>query len=140
MINNQRGSGLLLVIIVFAVLFALLGVSLERGGELFVQIQKKQLETAALNLAEAGVEYTLDKILYVKEDYSGAKNIKLETGTFSTSVSRLNLSGKLEIVSTGTAEGFGQVKDVVKTLRVVVQIDRENSEHPLVIHSREEVL
>jgi hypothetical protein len=139
MIKNQRGSGLLLVIIVFAVLFALVGMSFERGEKLLIQMHKKHLETAALNLSEAGVEYTIHKIVFSGEDYYVEENISLATGTFSTSVSPLPSSGKIEILSTGKAEGTGQLKDITKILRVVVQISQENSDRPLVILSREEV-
>ncbi len=140
MINHQRGSGLFLVTIVFAVLFALLGISLERGEKLFVQVQKKHLETAALNLAEAGVEYTIHNIVYSKEEYYGEKHIDLDTtGTFSTSVSPLTPADKIEILSTGKAKGVGQLNDVVKTLRVVVQISQENPKRPFLILSWEEI-
>jgi Tfp pilus assembly protein PilX len=140
MFTNQRGSGLLLVVMVFAVLFALVGLSLERSGDLFIQIQKEHLQTMALNLAEAGVDYALDKLVTSTGNYSGAETTTLETGTCSTLVYRLNSSGKFEIVATGIAKGSGQVKEVVKTVKVIVQFDREQSDHPLVIQSREEVL
>jgi len=139
MIRNQQGSGLLLVIIVFATLFVLLGMSFERSGQLFIQVQKKHLETVALNLAEAGVEYTLHRMVDVKEEHSGRENISLDTGTFSTSVTHLTPSGKIEILSTGKAKGSDRLSDVVKTLRVVVQLSRENPENPIVILSWEEI-
>jgi Tfp pilus assembly protein PilX len=139
MIRNQRGSALLLVIIVFAMLFILLGISLERSGRLFVRIHKKHLETAALNLAEAGVDYTIHRLVYSKENYSGEEQISLDTGTFSTSVTRLTTVDKIEILSTGKATGSDQLGNVTKTLRVVVQRSQENTERPLIILSWEEV-
>ena len=71
MLENQRGSALFLVIIVFATLFALLGMSLARGTTLFGQIQQKHLENVALNLAEAGVEYALHKMITSEKEFSG---------------------------------------------------------------------
>ena len=139
MIRNQRGSGLLLVIIVFAMLFVVLGMSLERSGQLFIRVHKKHLETVAFNLAEAGVEYTIHRMVVSNEDYSGGENISLDTGTFSTSVTRLSPSDKIEILSTGKAKGSGRLSDVVKTLRVVVRLSREDLENPLAILSREEI-
>ena len=139
MMRNQRGSGLLLVIIVFATLFVVLGISLERSGQVFVQVHKRHLETAALNLAEAGVEYTLHKLAYSKENYSGEEQISLDTGTFSISVTHLTPSDRIEILSTGKAKGAGQLSNVVKTLRVVVQRSRENVEKPLILLSWEEI-
>lgn len=139
MMRNQRGSGLLLVIIVFATLFVVLGISLERGGDLYIQMHKSHLETAALNLAEAGVEYTIHRLVYSQENYSGGGQISLDTGTFSTVITHLTPSDKIEILSTGQAKGSGQLRDVVKTLRVVVQRSRENTEKPLIILSREEI-
>ena len=139
MIRNQRGSALLLVIIVFAMLFILSGISLERGNRLFVRIHKKHLETAALNLAEAGVEYTIHRLVYSKENYSNGEQISLDTGTFSTSVTRLTSADKIEILSTGKATGSDQLGNVTKTLRVVVQRSQENTERPLIILSWEEV-
>ncbi len=139
-IHNQRGSGLLLVIIVFAILFALLGLGLERGEKLFVQVQLEHLEIAALNLAEAGVEYAIHKIVNSEEGDFGEEQINLDaTGIFSVSVSRSTSSNIIEILSTGKAKGNGQLSNVVKTVKVVVQLSRENSEHPVKILSREEI-
>ena len=140
MLKNQRGNALLLVIIVFATLFALLGMSLDRGTTLFGQIYQKHLENAALNLAEAGIEYTLYKMMTSGKEFFGEENIILETGTFSTSVSEFTPSGMIEIYSKGIAKGKGQIETVHKTLRVVVYFDSEYSENPPVVHAWEEVL
>lgn len=138
--KNQRGSALLLVIIIFAVLFALVGLSLERGGDTLMKVQSHHLETAALNLAEAGVEYVVHKIVQSQGDFYGEEIVTLKpTGTFSVSVSRLTPSDKIEILSVGKAKGTGQFSDVTKTLRVVVQLSPETPDHPVVLVSREDV-
>ena len=135
MIKNQRGNALLLVIIVFATLFAFVGISLNRGIAVVGKIQRQARAEMALNLAEAGVEYALYKIHDSKE-FFGEENIELETGTFSTSVSYLTPSGKIEIFSTGIVPGNRNLEEVRKSLKVVVQIDSEN---PPVVYSRGEV-
>ncbi len=137
--KNQRGSGLLLVIIIFATLFVLVGISLERGENVFVQVYEQHLETAALNLAEAGVEYTIHKLVHSQEEYSNGEQISLDTGIFSTSVTRFTASDKIEILSTGKAKGSGQLSDVQKTLRVILQLSQESPENPLRILSWEEI-
>ena len=140
MIRQQRGSALLVVIIVFATLFALLGLSFERGSTVFVQIQQKHLETAARNLAEAGVEYAIHKIVSSQKEYSGKETMSLDpTGTFSISVARLTPADQIEILATGKATGSGQRPEVTSTLRVVVQLSQENSKRPVVILSWKEI-
>lgn len=138
--NTQRGSGLLIVIIVFAVLFALVGVSLERNGDLFLQVHKHALETSAENLAEAGVTYAVEQLLQTAGQFHGDEQLNLEPGgTCAVSVSRLTASDKIQILSTGRAVGAGRVGDVVKTLRVVVQFSQENAQHPIILLAREEL-
>lgn len=140
MLRNQRGSGLLLVIMIFAVLFALVGISLERGGDVLVDVQKHHLETAALNLAEAGVEYIIHQIVHTEQDIYEEKSVSLEpVGTFSVTVSRLTASDKVEILSVGKAKGSGPFPEVVKTLKVVVQLFPEDADRPLLILSRQDV-
>ena len=140
MMRNQRGSGLLLVIVVFATLFALLGVSLERGVKLFERIHRNHLEDVALNLAEAGVEYSIHQLTTSEENFQREHDVFLDTGTFSVSISALYASGNFEILSTGTAKGTGRIGDVVKTLRVRVQFDPKDVASVPVIYSREEIL
>ena len=119
MIKNQRGNALLLVIIVFATLFALVGISLNRGVALVGQLQRQGRKEMALNLAEAGVEYALYNIRVSKE-FFGEENIELDTGTFSTSVSYLTPSGKIEIFSTGVVPGKGKLGEVRKSLKLEI--------------------
>lgn len=137
--KNQQGSALLLVIIVFATLFALLGISLERGFALFERIQKRHLENVAFNLAEAGVEYTLHQLVTTGEYFPGEGNVVLDPGTFSTLVVHLGNSELLEILSTGTAKGNSRTGEVVKTLRVLVQLSPDESDQPPIIHFWEEI-
>jgi hypothetical protein len=140
MLKNQRGSGLLLVIMIFAVLFALVGISLERSGDVLVNVQKHHLETAALNLAEAGVEYTIHQIVHTEQEIYGETSMTLEpVGSFSVTVSRVTPSNKVEILSVGKARGSGPFPEVVKTLKVVVQLSPEDTEQPLHILSRQDV-
>lgn len=140
MLKNQRGSGLLLVIMVFATLFALLGLSLDRSLTLYERIQKNHLEDVALNLAEAGIEYTLHQMMDSEKGFSGVENVALDTGRFSTSVSAPTPSGMVEILSTGIAEGKGRIPPVQKRLKVVLYIDPTNAETAPVVHSWQEVL
>lgn len=136
--TKQRGSGLLLVILIFAVLFGIVGISLERSRDLFVQVQKHALETSALNLAEAGVAYSLDKLAQTKGTFHGQEQVRLEpVGVFSISVSRLTVSNKIEIISTGQASSNGP--QIIKTVRVVVQFSQESSQRPLVLLFSEEL-
>jgi hypothetical protein len=136
----QRGNGLLLVVIVFAVLFGVIGMSLEQGGEVVVTIQKHHLETAARNLAEAGIAYSLDN-LSKSVDVYGEETIHLESvGTCAISVSQLTASDKIEILATGRATGKGgRVTDAVKTLRVIVQRTGGGADQPFSVLSQEDV-
>lgn len=138
MIHSQRGNGLLLVIIAFAVLFGVIGLSLEQHGDMVATIQKHHLETTALNLAEAGIAYAIDKI-HTSENFYGEESLQLEaTGTFTVSISQLTPSNKIEILATGRATGTGsRISDVVKTIRVVLQRTDEDSEQPFTLLSRE---
>lgn len=137
--NNQRGSGLLLVIIAIATLFAIVGISLERGIQLSQRVYKNHLEDSALNLAEAGVEYAFHQLVTsAGENFQSKKEVMLETGAFFVRVSHLTDSEMIEIVSTGTAMGKGRINEVVKTLRVLVQPAPENTEQTYVIYSWEE--
>ncbi len=137
--NNQRGSSLLLVIIALATLFAILGVSLERGIKVFDRIYRNHLENAALNLAEAGVEYSFHQLASTETSFQGKKEVMLDTGTFSIAVSHLDASEMVEILSTGTAIGKGRVDKVVKTLRILIHPLQEGAEQGYAIYSREEV-
>jgi hypothetical protein len=138
--KTQRGSALLLVIIVFAVLFALVGISLEQSGDVLVNIRDHHLETVSLNLAEAGIEYAIHKIIHSEGDFYGEEKGSLEpTGTFYISVSQLTPSDKVEIISVGTAKVSGSSPVVTKSLRVVVQLSPEETERPVILLSREDV-
>ena len=137
--KKQQGSALLLVIIVFATLFALLAMSLERGVAIYERIHTHHLDNVALQLAEAGIEYTLHQLITAGGNFQGEENIELDTGTFSTLVIRTDDSSLLEILSTGTAKGNRRVKEVVKTLRVLVQFSPDDRQNPLIIHFREEI-
>jgi hypothetical protein len=140
MIRQQRGSALLVVIVVFATLFALLGLSFERGSTLFIQIKQKHLETTARNLAEAGVEYAIHKIVSSPKEFSGKETLSLDpTGTFSISVARLTPADQIEILATGKAKASGQLSEVASILKVVVQLSQENSNRPMVILSWKEI-
>ncbi len=126
--KHQQGSALLLVIVVFATLFALVAMSLERGVALFSRIHTHHLENAALHLAEAGVEYTLHHLATEGKEFQGEENVELDTGTFSTLVRHADDSKCVEILSTGTAKNSGQGQDIVKTLRVLVQFPADASQ------------
>lgn len=118
MVRNQRGNALLLVLVVFATLFTLVGMSFERGEQLFKRLQHQSLEQSALNLAEAGVEYALHQMALPGNDKEKTTEIALETGYFSTSVS-YSSAGRFEIVATGKAKnGHRMEESVIKTLRV----------------------
>ncbi|MBD3307106.1 hypothetical protein GF339_11830, partial [candidate division KSB3 bacterium] len=118
MLSNQRGTALLLVIILFATLFALLGISLDRGLRLNERIYKRSFEETALHLAEAGVEHAIHQLVTASESFQGISNYALETGKFSTSVSSLSSPDMLEIISTGTATANRREGMVKKTLKV----------------------
>lgn len=140
MLKNQRGSVLLLVIVSFAIFLAMLGFALDRGIRLFKNIHQTSLDDVALNLAEAGVEFALYKIMTSEGDFSGEDNVILDTGTFSTSISYLASSGKIEIYSKGIVKRQWKNKTFHKTLRVVISIDQEHPEDLPVMYSREVLL
>ena len=138
--HTQQGNGLLLVIIVFAILLAVLGMSFERDGEMVVTIQKHHLETAAMNLAEAGIAYSIDQ-LSTSDNAYGEETIHLEpAGTCIISISRLTPSDKIEILAVGRATGKGgRVTDAVKKLRVILQRIDEESGSSFTLVSQENV-
>lgn len=118
MLRNQRGNALLLVIIVFGTLFALLGMSFERGEQLLGRVQQQSYEEIALNLAEAGVEYALHQIMLSGKNVAGTQEATLDTGTFTASIS-YGPSGHFEIMATGKARNGQQEEDMVsKTIKV----------------------
>ena len=134
--NRQQGSALLLVIMVVAVFLGMLAFMLDRGSTLFRSVNQTSLEDVALNLAEAGLEFAMHKIMTSEGDFSGEDDVALETGRFSTSIKRLRPSGAIEIYS----RGMSQNDAVQRTLKMVVSIDKENPAASPVMHSREEVL
>jgi type II secretory pathway component PulK len=141
MSRQQRGNALLVVIIVFAVLFALVGLSLERGGLLITQIQQQHLKTSARNLAEAGLSYALYKMGTAAAEYTGQEMVRLEpAGTFKIAVVRLTPANQFEILATGVAPGSAQATEVRTTLRVVAQRSQTNPQSPVKILSREVLL
>ncbi len=136
--HSQRGNGLLLVIMAFAVLFAVIGMSLENNSRMVVNIHKHHLETAALNLAESGLAYAIDKI-HTADNFYGEESLQLEgSGTCVVSIAQLTPSNKIEILVTGRAAGRGpRVPDIVKTIRVMLQRAEEGSEQPFVLLSHD---
>ncbi|PIE32434.1 hypothetical protein CSA56_15615 [candidate division KSB3 bacterium] len=140
MVNNQRGNALLLVVITFAVFLALLGVALERGSTFFKTVQQEALEEVALNFAEAGVEFALDKIVSSSGDVWGEYAREFAAGNLSTSISYRTASGTIEIYSEGIAKDIGKSGSVHKALRVILSYDRNVPENAPVMLSREEVL
>ena len=141
MLRNQRGNALLLVIIVFGTLFALLGMSFERGGQLLDRLQQQSYEEIALNLAEAGVEYALHQIVLFGKNVQGTQEVTLDTGTFSTTISCCP-SGSFEIVATGKAKNGQQQEEavIIKTLKVQGRFPADEPEAVPVVTVWEEVL
>jgi len=140
MVRNQRGNALLLVIVVFATLFALAGMSFERGEQLLRRMQHQSLEQAALNLAEAGVEYALHQIVLAGNDVKHTTEVELETGSFSTSV-LYSFSGRFEIVATGSAKNGHRLEDtVIKTLKVHGRFSPDEPDAVPVVMGWEELL
>ena len=140
MLKNQRGSVLLLVIVSFAIFVAMLGFALDRGIKLFKNIHQSSLEDVALNLAEAGVEFALYKIMTSEGDFSGEDTVTLDTGTFSTSISYIASSKMIEIYSKSIVKRQEKNKTFHKTLRVVISIDQKHPEDLPVMYSREVLL
>ena len=136
--HSQRGNGLLLVVMAFAVLFAVVGLSLEQNSQIAVNIHKHHLQTAALNLAEAGIAYALDK-MYTSDNFYGEENVQLEgSGTCTVSIIQLTPSNKIEILATGRAAGTGpRVSDTVTTIRMVLQRGEEDSEQRFIVLSKD---
>ncbi|GAK55018.1 type II secretory pathway [Candidatus Vecturithrix granuli] len=140
MIRNQRGNALLLVLVVFATLFALLSMSFDRGEQLLRRLQHQSLEQVALNLAEAGVEYTLHQLALPGNDIEKTTDIDLDTGSFSTSVSYFS-SGRFEIMATGKAKnGHRMEETVIKTLKVQGRFSPDEPDAVPVVTIWEEVL
>ncbi len=136
--HSQRGNGLLLVIMAFAVLFAVIGVSLEQNSRMVVNIHKHHLETAALNLAESGLAYAINK-MHTSDNFYGEESLQLEESRSCTiSIAQLTPSDKIEILVIGRAAGTGpRVSDTIKSLRAVLQRAEEGSEQPFVLLSRD---
>ena len=136
--HSQRGNGLLLVVMAFAVLFAVIGLSLEKNSRMVVNIHKHHLETAALNLAESGLAYALDK-MHTSDNFYGEESLQLEdSGTCTVSIAQLTPSNKIEILVIGRAAATGpRVSGTVKSIRMVLQRAEEGSERPFVLLSRE---
>jgi hypothetical protein len=126
------------VIIAFATLFAVIGLSLEYNSDVAVNVKKHHLETAALNLAESGIAYALDK-MYTSDNFYGEESFQLDTiGTCTVSITQLTPSNKIEILTIGRATGTGsRVSDTVKTIRMVIQRAEEDDEEPFILLSRE---
>ncbi len=136
--HSQRGNGLLLVIMVFAVLFAVIGLSLEQNSRMAVNIYTHHLETAAFNLAESGIAYAIDK-MHTSDNFYGEESLQLEgSGTCTVSITQLTPSDKVEILAIGRAAATGpRVADTVRTIRVVLQRGEEGDEQPFILLSRQ---
>lgn len=141
MTHSQRGNGLLLVIMAFAVLFAVVGMSLDYNSKLVTTMYTHHLETAAMNLAEAGLAYAYDK-LHTSDTFYGEENLQLDPrSTCTVSITQLTPSNKIEILTSGRVASQGaRAADTVRTLRVVLQRNDEDDEQPFVQLSREVVL
>ena len=138
MLTNQRGSALLMVIVVFAIIFALLGVSLEQGTFLLRDMQQKGREEAALQLAEGGVELACQQLFSNQNKLAGEQELTLETGTISIAITQIAPSGMLEIFSKGTLPKLGGQAAVQKAVRVRLTVEREQEN--IVVHQWEEAL
>ena len=138
--RQERGSALLLVIMVVAVFLGLLAFMLDRGTSLFKSVHQTSQEDVAFQLAEAGLEFAVHKIMSSEEDFSGEDEVVFKTGRFSTSITRLRPSGTIEIYSRGIATNQSRNAAVQRSLKMVVSIDKEGSERSPVMHSREEVM
>lgn len=138
MLKNQRGSALLMVIVVFAIIFALLGVSLEQGTFLLRDMQQKGREEAALQLAEGGVELACQQLLSNPDEIASEQNMTLETGAISVAITQIAPSGMLEIFSKGTLPKLGGQAAVQKAVRVRLTVDREQER--IIVHQWEEAL
>lgn len=140
MVRNQRGNALLLVLVVFATLFTLLGMSFDRGEQLLRRLQHQSLEQVALNLAEAGVEYALHQLALPGNAIEKTMEIDLETGSFSTSVS-FSSSGHFEIMAAGRAKnGHRMEESVIKTLKVQGRFSPDEPDAVPIVTIWEEVL
>lgn len=138
--KHERGSALLLVIMIVAVFLGLLAFMLDRGSTLFKSVHQSSQEEVALNLAEAGLEFAVHKIMSSEGEFSGDDEVVFKTGRFSTSINLLLPAGTIEIYSRGVAASQAQNNAVQRTLKVVISVDRESPEAVPVMHSREEVL
>ncbi len=132
MLHNQRGSALLLVIVVFAVMFAVLGLTLDQGTSFARDVQQKGREEAALQLAEGGVEWACQQLLAASAEFVREQTMTLETGSVSISITRIAPSGMLEVFSKGTLPTSGGQAAVQKAVRVLLTVDREQGN--IVIH------
>ncbi|PID58930.1 hypothetical protein CSB45_02715 [candidate division KSB3 bacterium] len=138
--KHERGSALLLVIMIVTVFLALLAFMLDRGTSLFQSIHHSSQEEVALNLAEAGLDFAVHKIMTSKGDFSGEEDVVLSTGRFATTITRLNSSGTIEIYSRGMSASPQQHDAVQRTLRMLISFDKESPEAVPVMYSREELL
>lgn len=127
-----------MVIVVFAIIFALLGVSLEQGTFLLRDVQQKGREEAALQLAEGGIELACQQLLSNPDKFASEQNMTLETGAISVAITQIAPSGMLEIFSKGTLQKSEGRAAVQKAVRVRVSVNRE--QEGIVVHQWEEEL
>jgi len=127
-----------MVIVVFAIIFALLGVSLEQGTFLLRDMQQKGREEAALQLAEGGVEIACQQLLSNPDEFASEQNMTLETGAISVAITQIVPSGMLEIFSKGTLQKSEGRAAMQKAVRVRLTVDREQKN--IVIQQWEEAL
>jgi type II secretory pathway component PulK len=138
MFQNQRGSALLLAIIVFAVMFAVLGLTLEQGASLARDVRQKGQEEAALQLAEGGVELACQQLIANPVEFVRKQEMMLETGSISIEITQIAPSGTLEIFSKGTLSKSSGQSAVQKAVRVLLSLDREQKN--IIVHQWEEAL
>jgi hypothetical protein len=133
--HNQRGSGLLLVVMVFAALFAFIGFTLERSQHHIQSFQRAAFATAAENVTEAGIVYALEQVRQSNGTLQGQYDVTLDaTGDFTITITPV--AHTFEILATGKVHRIGSDVETTKTVRVVVQFVPENAERPFVLISR----
>lgn len=120
-LQNEKGTALILITAIFSSLFILIGASLNRGSSEYFLTNRSYLNNVAFNLAEAGVEKARYELTKIGLAYRGESGTSLGKGTFSVVITPVDSAGQVEILSIGTVQGPRSIQ-VEKKIRVLVQI------------------
>ncbi len=106
--GNKKGSAYVLALTALLVGLTFALATLRSGSSLFIAEKKRMDRQAAINVAEAGIDYAYWLVHYQRQGLPFTANQSMNNGTFQINVTDngINQPSTMLITSTGTSNGY----------------------------------